>query len=348
MADLIQVSAEKLMVEEEKEMSPSVCGIVFYRGISLLQSESSPELPSRLDRIPSPSYGAEPSSPPRSSSTNTIQKSDKESANEDEEPKNVKKKSKNSTTDSRSPRRRSRSRSPKRKRSRSRDRDRRRKRSRTRSKDRRRRSRSRSRDRRSRSRDRRRSRSRSRDRRRSRSPRRKRRSRSRSPRSKRYAAPAGVCRAVIKDKFKPKEVTTEEIEARLKEHMKTMQEKQAEEAKKINLPTYLNPNMVNVQQFKQVQDKRKLLWSKPKDKKEGAAQWSGAFDDENNDEKFKRLMGIQGVQVDESAQSKVQESRKVLDDLEKEYEKSRAFQMSRGAGGLTGMGLGFGNMGPPQ
>lgn len=48
--------------------------------------------------------------------------------------------------------------------------------------------------------------------------------------------------------------------------MKTMQEKQAEEAKKINLPTYLNPNMVNVQQFKQVQDKRKLLWSKPKDK----------------------------------------------------------------------------------
>lgn len=130
--------------------------------------------------------------------------------------------------------------------------------------------------------------------------------------------------------------------------MKTMQEKQAEEAKKINLPTYLNPNMVNVQQFKQVQDKRKLLWSKPKDKKEGAAQWSGAFDDENNDEKFKRLMGIQGVQVDQSAQSKVQESRKVLDDLEKEYEKSRAFQMSRGAGGLTGMGLGFGNMGPPQ
>ena len=48
--------------------------------------------------------------------------------------------------------------------------------------------------------------------------------------------------------------------------MKNMQEKQAEEAKKINLPTYLNPNMVNVQQFKQVQDKRKLLWSKPKDK----------------------------------------------------------------------------------
>lgn len=112
------------------------------------------------------------------------------------------------------------------------------------------------------------------------------------------------------------------------------------------MPGYLNPAMVNVQQFKQIQDKRKLLWSKPKDKKEGAAMWSGAFEDQNNDEKFKRLMGIQGVKVDESQVSKVPESRKVLDNLEKQYETSRAFQMSRGAGGLTGMGLGFGSLAP--
>ena len=59
-------------------------------------------------------------------------------------------------------------------------------------------------------------------------------------------------------------------------------------------------------------------------------------------------MGIQGVQANPESVSKVQESRRVLDDLEKEYEKSRAFQMSRGAGGLTGIGLGFGNMAPPQ
>lgn len=143
-------------------------------------------------------------------------------------------------------------------------------------------------------------------------------------------------------------MSTEDVEKRLAEHMKTVQEKAAEEAKKINLPGYLNPAMVNVHQFKQVQDKRKLLWSKPKDKKEGAALWSGAFDDQNNDEKFKRFMGIQGVKVDESDGSKVQQSRKVLDDLEKEYEKSRAFQMSRGAGGCTGMGLGFGHLTQPQ
>lgn len=54
-------------------------------------------------------------------------------------------------------------------------------------------------------------------------------------------------------------------------------------------------------------------------------------------------MGIQGVEVN-ADDSQVSNSKRVLDDLEKEYEKSRAFQMSRGAGGLTGIGLGFGSM----
>lgn len=62
------------------------------------------------------------------------------------------------------------------------------------------------------------------------------------------------------------ELSTKEVEERLRIHMEQVQEKAAEEAKKINLPGYLNPAMVNVHQFKQVQDKRKLLWSKPKDK----------------------------------------------------------------------------------
>ena len=56
-------------------------------------------------------------------------------------------------------------------------------------------------------------------------------------------------------------------------------------------------------------------------------------------------MGIHG----ESAQSssgtteQVQKSRQVLEDLEKEYQKSQLYQLSRGAGGLTGIGLGFGS-----
>ena len=65
---------------------------------------------------------------------------------------------------------------------------------------------------------------------------------------------------------KERVVTSEDIEARLKKHMEEIKAKAAEEAKKINLPGYLNPAMVNVAQFKQVQEKRKLLWSKAKNK----------------------------------------------------------------------------------
>lgn len=156
-------------------------------------------------------------------------------------------------------------------------------------------------------------------------------------------------------------MTTEDVEKRLAEHMKKVQDEAAEAAKKINLPGYLNPAMVNVHQFKQVQDKKKLLWGKTKEEADAkGTKWAGAFDDSNNDDKFRRLMGIHGegaavvpgsVSGEGSTSKTVEQSRKVLDDLEKEYEKSRAFQLSRGAGGLTGMGLGFGSsvpQPPPQ
>jgi len=164
--------------------------------------------------------------------------------------------------------------------------------------------------------------------------------------------PPGICRAVLPanpDDKRTREVTTEDVEKRLAAHLQTVQQKAAEEAKKINLPGYLNPAMVNVHQFKQVQDKRKLLWGKANEKiKDDSSKWAGAFDDSNNDEKFRKLMGIQETVADGSS-SQIQESRKVLDNLEKEYEKSRAFQLSRGAGGLTGIGLGFGSaMQQPQ
>lgn len=72
-----------------------------------------------------------------------------------------------------------------------------------------------------------------------------------------------LCEIIILGK---REITTEDVEARLAKHMKSVQQKAQEEAKKINLPGYLNPAMVNVQQFKQLREKRKLLWSKAKEK----------------------------------------------------------------------------------
>lgn len=184
--------------------------------------------------------------------------------------------------------------------------------------------------------------------RRSGSPRRRRRDSSGSPPrrfcSKWAKKSEGLTRAVLPADGKvkgPREVSTEEVEARLERHMKSVKERAAEEAKKINLPGYLNPAMVNVHQFKQVREKRKLLWSKVAEKKQGG-EWTGAFEDQNNDEKFRRLMGI-NENLDSEESAKVQQSRKVLDELEKEYEKSRVFQLSRGAGGVTGIGLGFGS-----
>ena len=46
--------------------------------------------------------------------------------------------------------------------------------------------------------------------------------------------------------------------------MQKVKSKAAQDAKNINLPSYLNPAMVNVQQFKVQQEKRKLLWSAKK------------------------------------------------------------------------------------
>ena len=46
--------------------------------------------------------------------------------------------------------------------------------------------------------------------------------------------------------------------------MQKVKNKAAQDAKNINLPSYLNPAMINVQQFKAQQEKRKLLWSAKK------------------------------------------------------------------------------------
>lgn len=59
--------------------------------------------------------------------------------------------------------------------------------------------------------------------------------------------------------------------------------------------------------------------------------------------KFRRLMGMKGQSSDPSTQTgqSAVEGDKILKDLEEEFERSRAFQLSRGAGGKSGIGLGY-------
>ena len=60
--------------------------------------------------------------------------------------------------------------------------------------------------------------------------------------------------------------------------------------------------------------------------------------------KFRRLMGIKddaaSATSGQEAVAKPQ-NQKLMQDLEEEFERSRAFQLSRGAGGKSGIGLGY-------
>ncbi|XP_048579145.1 arginine/serine-rich coiled-coil protein 2-like [Nematostella vectensis] len=116
------------------------------------------------------------------------------------------------------------------------------------------------------------------------------------------------------------------------------------------MPGYLNPAVVNPQQYKVQQEKKKLLWSGKK--KEAAAppgQWSAASYTSEMDPKFRRLMGIKGGEAQDSqlestpaaAKPEGQGQSELLHNLEIEFERSRAFQLSRGAGGKSGIGLGY-------
>lgn len=58
--------------------------------------------------------------------------------------------------------------------------------------------------------------------------------------------------------------------------------------------------------------------------------------------KFRRLMGIKGEGTTAAGQDGAQlHSDQLMANLEKEFERSRAFQLSRGAGGKSGIGLGY-------
>jgi len=59
--------------------------------------------------------------------------------------------------------------------------------------------------------------------------------------------------------------------------------------------------------------------------------------------KFRRLMGIKGEEGGAAAgeDSSNPQTEQLMENLEKEFERSRAFQLSRGAGGKSGIGLGY-------
>jgi arginine/serine-rich coiled-coil protein 2 len=66
---------------------------------------------------------------------------------------------------------------------------------------------------------------------------------------------------------------------------------------KIELPSYYNPNVINVNRFAEQQKKRKLLWSGKKDEPiKDTAKWGGTQFSQDADgtkaSKFMRLMGI--------------------------------------------------------
>lgn len=131
-------------------------------------------------------------------------------------------------------------------------------------------------------------------------------------------------------------------------------QKKAEEITGITVPKYYNPAAVNPMKYAEQVQKRKLLWSKSKDKKESDNQWHAqalvADGDSKTTAKFRKLMGIKDGETKETVTTTVtsneddfiEEQRKkqeeLFQQLDKEYHFARiATHTQRGAG------LGFGS-----
>lgn len=61
-----------------------------------------------------------------------------------------------------------------------------------------------------------------------------------------------------------KQPSSEEVQAKLAMHAEAMKQKAQVQAQAINMPQYLNPSVVNPQQYAAQQQKKKLLWSSKK------------------------------------------------------------------------------------
>jgi len=149
-------------------------------------------------------------------------------------------------------------------------------------------------------------------------------------------------------------LTSEEVQAKLAAHAESLRKQAQEAASVLNMPSYINPSVVNPHQYAVQQQKRKLLWSGKKtevtDSGSSTAKsnlWSSTkFSNDQGGEmqaKFRRLMGIKGEEGGAAAgeDSSNPQTEQLMANLEKEFERSRAFQLSRGAGGKSGIGLGY-------
>ncbi|XP_058973243.1 arginine/serine-rich coiled-coil protein 2 isoform X1 [Pocillopora verrucosa] len=150
-------------------------------------------------------------------------------------------------------------------------------------------------------------------------------------------------------------LTSEEVQAKLAAHAESLRKQAQDAASMLNLPSYLNPSVVNPHQYAVQAQKRKLLWSGKKTTEATAStsssvpkstMWnSTTFSNDQGGEmqaKFRRLMGIKGEgNATTTGEVTQPQNQKLMDDLEKEFERSRAFQLSRGAGGKSGIGLGY-------
>lgn len=136
--------------------------------------------------------------------------------------------------------------------------------------------------------------------------------------------------------------SSEEVAKRLAVHAEQLKKKAEAQATALNMPSYLNPSVVNPQQYAMQQQKRKLLWSNKKKETESKTWQGTTFSNDQGGEmtaKFRRLMGIKSSEPNADTSGQQQED--ILKNLELEFERSRVFQLSRGAGGKSGIGLGY-------
>lgn len=118
----------------------------------------------------------------------------------------------------------------------------------------------------------------------------------------------------------------------------------------VEIPKYYNPAAINPMKYAEQVQKRKLLWSKNKEK-DTVSQWhasslSGEHDDKSK-EKYRKLMGIkQDGDLDDGEKTieeqQEQKQRELFDHLDKEYQFARMTTHTH-----RGIGLGFASQATP-